>query len=112
VVDVGAHTLNHPVLSALTPKEQREEILGDRDALGAMCGRAVRTFSYPYGGLDDYTGDTVEIVRDAGFRGACSNHLGVVKPWIDPFRLPRNVVRNWDAPTLAAKIETWFRERA
>jgi peptidoglycan/xylan/chitin deacetylase (PgdA/CDA1 family) len=112
VVEVGAHTLDHPVLSALTLDEQRAEILGDRDAIAAMCGRPMRTFSYPYGDLDDYTDETVGIVRSSGFSGACANHLRVVKPWTDPFRLPRNIVRDWDAPTLAGRIETWFRERA
>lgn len=112
VVDVGAHSLNHTLLSGRTLREQRDEIVGDRDALGVMCRRQVRTFSYPYGGLDDYTGDTMEIVRGAGFAGACSNHLGVVKPWTDRFRLPRNTVRDWDASTFAAKVEGWFREQA
>lgn len=110
-VEVGVHTANHTVLSALTLDEQRAEILGGRDAIAAMCGRPMRTFSYPHGGLDDYTDETVGIVRDSGFAGACSNHLRVVKPWADPFRLPRNTVRDWDAEALANRIEAWFRER-
>ena len=53
----------------------------------------------------------MRIVREAGFAGACSNHLGVVKPWTDPFRLPRNIVRDVDADTLARQIDGWFRGR-
>jgi peptidoglycan/xylan/chitin deacetylase (PgdA/CDA1 family) len=108
VVDVGAHTRNHTVLSARTLQEQTEEILADRDDLAAICGREMRTFSYPYGALTDYTDETVRLVREAGFSGACSNHPGVVKPWTDPFRVPRNLVRDWDAQTLADRIEGWF----
>jgi len=109
VVDVGAHTVHHAVLSALGLEEQRAEIVEDSDALAAICGRAMRVFSYPYGGLDDYSDDTVRLAREAGFSGACSNHTGVVKPWTDPFRLPRNVVRDWSAADLSDKIEGWLR---
>jgi len=108
LVDIGAHTLHHPVLSARSLAEQRNEILNDRDALASMCGRPMRTFSYPYGGLTDYSEETVAIVRGAGFDGACSNHPGIVKPWTDAYRLPRCVVRDWDANTLAEKLEGWF----
>jgi peptidoglycan/xylan/chitin deacetylase (PgdA/CDA1 family) len=108
VVEVGAHSVNHLRLSAQGVDEQRDEITADRDALASMCGRPMRSFSYPYGDLDSYTGETVAIVRDAGFEGACSNHLGVVKPWTDPFRLPRIIVRDSSADALAEQIEGWL----
>jgi peptidoglycan/xylan/chitin deacetylase (PgdA/CDA1 family) len=111
VVDVGSHTVSHPVLSALAVGEQRGEIFDDVEALTAILGRPPRTFSYPYGSLGDYTDETVALVREAGFVGACSNHLGVVKPWTDGFRVPRNIVRNWDAETFKAKLEGYFREQ-
>jgi len=108
IVEVGAHTVNHPVLARRTREEQRLEILTDRDSLETMCNRPIRTFSYPYGGLNDYTDETVELVREGGFVGACSNHPGVVKPWTDAYRLPRNLVRDWDAQELAARLKRWF----
>jgi len=108
LVEVGAHTANHPVLAQRTPNEQRGEILTDRDSLATICARSMRTFSYPYGGLTDYTDETVEIVRDAGFVGACSNHPGIVKPWTDAYRLPRNLVRDWGAQELSARLKRWF----
>jgi len=110
VVDVGAHTLRHAVLSSLTPDEQRAEIAADRDALATMCGRSIGTFSYPYGDLDTYTDETVGIVRACGFAGACANHLGLVKPWTDPYRLPRAIVRDADGAALAGMLERWFRD--
>ena len=109
-VEVGAHTASHQVLSARTFAEQRAEIVDDRDALADWCARPMRLMSYPYGGLEAYTDETVDLVREAGFEGACANHPGVVKPWTDPYRIPRNLVRDWDADTLAAHIEGWFRD--
>lgn len=107
---LGGHTSTHGVLSARTLAEQRAEILEDREALTDMCGHPIDSFSYPYGGLDDYTEETVALVREAGYTHAVSNHIGVVKPWSDRYRLPRNVVLDWDAETFAAKLEGWFDE--
>ncbi len=107
-VEVGAHTVNHTVLASRTIDEQRREILEDRDALAAICGRPMRVFSYPYGSLDDYSDDTVTIAREAGFDGACSNHLGMVKQWTDRYRLPRDVVHDCSAERLAEQIEVWL----
>ena len=107
-IRVGGHTRSHPVLSARTTAEQRFEILEDHDALSGMCGRPPESFSYPFGGFDDYTDETIAIVREAGYTHACANHPGVVKPWIDPYRIPRNLVRDWDAETFSAKLKGWF----
>ncbi|MBE0417463.1 MAG: polysaccharide deacetylase family protein [Coriobacteriia bacterium] len=107
-VDLGGHTVSHQMLSARSADEQRIEIAADRAALAEMLGHAPRLFSYPYGSLDSYTAETVDIVRETGYEGACSNHPGVVKPWTDPYRIPRYLVRDWDAETLAERIDGWF----
>src|SRR5665647_712908 len=74
-----------------------------------VVGRPITWFSYPYGKLSDYTHETVSIVREGGFSGACSNHLGVVKPWTDVHRLPRVIVRDLEASEFAGLLEGWFR---
>jgi len=109
-VEVGAHTVNHPVLSARSADEQRIEIGYDKAALQELCGRPITWFSYPHGSLSDYTDETVSIVSEDGFSGACSNHLGVVKPWTDVYRLPRVIVRDLEASEFAGLLEGWFRE--
>lgn len=109
-MEVGGHTVSHPVLAMRSTQEQREEIEVNRDHLTALCGQAPRTFSYPYGSLDDYADETVTLVREAGYLGACSNHYGVVKMWTDPYRLPRCVIRGWNPGTLAERIEGWFHD--
>jgi len=109
-VEVGAHTVNHAVLSAKNTAQQRAEIGCDKEALQEICGHPIALFSYPYGSLSDYTDETVSIVRESGFSGACSNHLGVVKPWTDIYRLPRVTVRDLEASAFAELLEGWFRE--
>jgi peptidoglycan/xylan/chitin deacetylase (PgdA/CDA1 family) len=103
-VEVGAHTLTHPVLSATPVEEQRAEIQRSKERLGDILGRPVRSFAYPYGTRKDYTAETVEIVRQAGFTCACSNFPGEVRADTDLFQLPRTLVRDWDGDEFAQRI--------
>ncbi|MCZ7547075.1 MAG: polysaccharide deacetylase family protein [Anaerolineae bacterium] len=108
LVEVGAHTVNHPVLAALPPAVQRAEIVESQARLSALTGRPVTSFSYPYGAPGDYTAETVALVREAGFTCACANFAGRVEPGVDPFALPRFIVRDWDFATFASMLEAWF----
>jgi len=110
-VEIGAHSADHDVLALRTRVTQRDSIARDKAALEAICGRRIESFSYPYGGRDDYSGATVRTVNDFGFRLACANTPGIVKAWTNRFRLPRFVVRDWDGDTLAANIERWLGRR-
>lgn len=110
-IDVGGHTIDHEVLSALTLDAQKLQISKDRATLAELCGHDIGLFSYPYGGLSDYTDDTVAIVQQTGYAGACSNHPGIVKPWTNPYRVPRLLVRNWDAEEFTSNLESWFHGR-
>ena len=108
LVEVGAHTKTHPVLSALTPREQRAEIRESKTWLEGVLGHPVTSFSYPYGSINDYTAETVGFVREAGFTGACSNFSGVVRRGGDRFQLPRMLVRDWDGDEFARRLEFWL----
>lgn len=108
LIDIGGHTADHVLLSALAPERQREEIGRDRARLAELLGREPHAFAYPYGGLSDFTVASADAVREAGYRVACTTVDRPVKPWSDPYRLPRFLVRDWDAETLAARIDAWL----
>ncbi len=108
VVDIGGHTVSHLLLARHPAHEQRAEIVDDRAALSKVCARPISAFSYPYGGLEDYSDDSVRLAREAGYEYACSNHPGVVKPWTDPYRLPRHIVRDWPAEEFSQRLRSWF----
>lgn len=110
-IEVGAHSRDHVVLAKLSAVEQRLSIEDDKRALEGLCGREMRLFSYPYGGRGDYTAQTVEVVRRAGFIGACANFPGLVKRWTDPYQIPRHVVRDWSAEELLARVGAWLSGR-
>jgi hypothetical protein len=107
VVDVGAHTVNHPLLAVEALEEQEHEIADSRRELQSILARSVPAFSYPFGGRRDYTAETVEAVRSAGFSYACSNFGGVVSSETDRFQLPRLLVRDWTGEQFAHRLEQW-----
>jgi len=110
LVEIGAHTMTHPSLSALSPELQWSEIAGSKRRLEEILGQRVGSFSYPFGGRGDYTSDTVRLVADAGFKCACSNFPGLITWESDPYQLPRYLVRNWDGEEFARRLEGWFAE--
>jgi len=91
-VSFGAHSVNHPPLSELTPAEQRFEIETSRDACTSLMGHAPELFAYPYG---DYSDETVQLVRQAGFKVAVTTDAGVVSGRSESLRLPRMAVGDW-----------------
>ncbi|WP_321421999.1 polysaccharide deacetylase family protein [uncultured Methanobacterium sp.] len=63
----GAHTINHPVLPELTPKEAKWEILESKRVLEKNLQKKVNHFSYPYGTFNQ---GVVNIVKDLKFKSA------------------------------------------
>ena len=84
------------MLADLEPAEQRREILGGKQDLESLLGHPVQVFSYPHGQVDDFTPETVELVRDSGFLLACSAVGGLVTGDSDVYRLPRVAVPDCD----------------
>jgi len=88
-VEIGAHTVNHLVLSSLQPDEQRREIEESRRDLERWLGHPVRSFAYPYGRSWDYNADTVAILRELGFSSAITAMPGLNDPRTDRMALRR-----------------------
>jgi peptidoglycan/xylan/chitin deacetylase (PgdA/CDA1 family) len=105
---IGAHTVTHSALSALTEEQQRHEIFTSKQDLENIIGTKIMTFSYPFGRRQDYNRTSVRLCREAGFIKAASNFPGQVHRWTDPFQLPRHLVRNWDLETFAAQMKRFW----
>jgi len=104
-VEIGAHTLTHPSLTALPAEEQRREIEGSRERLEQLAGRRLEAFAYPYG---DHDSATVRLVKQSGFRSACTIHENRLSRLSSPFLLPRYPVRDWPADELERRLWTWL----
>lgn len=109
LIEVGAHTVTHPALSALPAASQRDEVQRSKAYLEEVLSGQVTSFAYPYGKQYHYTAETVSIVREAGFSCACSNFVGVAGQSTDPFQLPRVAVADQDGRRFARRLSRWFR---
>lgn len=74
---IGAHTVEHPILSRLSAEEMEAEIGGSRDAIEAQLQVPVRHFAYPNGQPGDFDERTIGIVRKLGFASAVTTLAGV-----------------------------------
>ena len=107
-VEVGAHTVTHPVLSTISVDAQFTEIQQSKTHLEEILGFPVTSFAYPFGSRSDYTEATVAATRRAGFRRACSNFPGLVGPTADVYQLPRFLVRDWDGEEFSRRLSDWL----
>ena len=108
LVDIGGHTVNHPVLSTLDPTEQRVEILEGCRRLEEILGRRIEVFAYPYGRAVDWNSASAEIVREAGMLGAVPTIPGYIEAGADPYRLRRWAAGDWDRDQFARELELFF----
>lgn len=108
LIEIGAHTVTHPVLAMQAPEDQHWEMATSRAELAEIIGRPINTISYPYGGRLDYTPTTVSIAKSIGFTHACANQPGVVTAETNPWALPRVLVRDWDGSEFERRIEFAF----
>ena len=91
-VELGAHTVNHLILSSLEPTRQRKEIEGSLRDLEAWLGHEVTSFAYPYGRTWDYDKDTLAILKELGFRCAITGMPGLNDAETPAFELLRTAV--------------------
>ena len=89
-MEIGAHTVNHPILTSVSEDEARAEIVSSKRTLEDIAGAPVTSFAYPNGKPGrDYRPEHVRLVREAGFLAAVSSVGGVAHRGSDVFQLPR-----------------------
>jgi peptidoglycan/xylan/chitin deacetylase (PgdA/CDA1 family) len=98
-MDVGGHTVSHPILRSLDDASAEREIARGRDELEQIIDAPVELFAYPNGvpGVD-YDVRHVAMVRRCGFKAAVSTARGAAGRGCDPFQLPR--FTPWDRSEL------------
>ncbi|TML56438.1 MAG: polysaccharide deacetylase family protein [Actinobacteria bacterium] len=107
-VTVGAHTMTHRELSSLSDEERVAEIEGSKRFLGQLLERRVDFFSYPFGRAQDFDTASIEAVRAAGYRAACSTVQAAVAADATRWALPRVTVYNWQAEDLLDRIRRFL----
>lgn len=94
-MEIGAHTVSHPILSVLSEKEAEEEIRRSKEHLERLLGSSVTSFAYPNGRPDvDYNEIHVNMVKNADFDVAVSTRPGFNNPDSSLYELSR--IGPWD----------------
>jgi peptidoglycan/xylan/chitin deacetylase (PgdA/CDA1 family) len=102
-VEIGAHTVNHPILRLLPESEQRHEIQQSKTDLESWTGKQVHHFAYPNGVIDrDLDAATVRCVQEAGFSTAVVTNKGTSSKRTSPLLLRR--FTPWDRSPLRFQL--------
>ncbi len=86
LVEIGAHTVHHVWLKGRSLKDVSNEVFQSREILEHIINMPVVSFAYPFGAFDE---QTIQIVKDAGFRTATSTVPGIEQNQINRFFLYR-----------------------
>jgi peptidoglycan/xylan/chitin deacetylase (PgdA/CDA1 family) len=93
-MEIGAHTVWHPILAALNTAESESEIRASKSCLESIIQDPVEVFAYPNG----------KLVKRLGFRGAVSTAVGIARPGNDLFQLPRFTPWDRNLPLWAMRL--------
>lgn len=85
-IELGAHSVSHPHLDALSADDAHSEIERSREDLGEILGHPVSTFAYPHGA---YSPTVLKIVREAAFDAVAAVKNALSHPSDDPLAIAR-----------------------
>ncbi|MHB1360710.1 MAG: polysaccharide deacetylase family protein [Rhodocyclaceae bacterium] len=105
-MDIGAHTITHPILASLDKATARREIAESREFLEGLLGEKIPLFAYPNGAFGrDYLPEHVELVKTLGFAAAVTTNWGASSVHSDIFQLPR--FTPWDKQRSRCGLRLW-----
>ena len=94
LIEIGSHTKNHVYLPLYPNFEKvKDEIKDSKVELEKLFGIRVRYFCYPSGG---FTKEIKNLVKEAGYEGACTTNRGYNPNNRDVFALKRIRLNNKD----------------
>ncbi|MGQ0646979.1 MAG: polysaccharide deacetylase family protein [Gemmatimonadaceae bacterium] len=75
-IEIGSHTVRHPILTRLTGEEMQAELVESRRMIESQIGQTVTVLSYPVGESYAFNDDVCAASRAAGYRFAVSFVFG------------------------------------
>jgi peptidoglycan/xylan/chitin deacetylase (PgdA/CDA1 family) len=110
-ISFGAHTLDHPILTRVSPEEARRQIRESKRRIEAEIGVPVRSFAYPNGGASDFDEATERIVVEEGFSLAVTTLAGANDERTNAYRLRRTGMWGNDARLSVLRLALTRRSR-
>jgi peptidoglycan/xylan/chitin deacetylase (PgdA/CDA1 family) len=110
-LEIGAHTVNHPILTRIDAERASWEIRESKHRLEGITGVPITAFAYPNGRPgQDYDAIHVRCVKESGFDVAVSTATGAVRAGDDPYQCPR--VAPWDPTSMRFALRMMRHYRA
>ncbi|MEI7613074.1 MAG: polysaccharide deacetylase family protein [Betaproteobacteria bacterium] len=89
LVEFGAHTSGHAILSRLSRAEKTSQIRDSLRRVEELSGEKCLTFAYPNGAKNDFDLESQQVLTEAGIRGALTMVPGINRPTTDPMEIHR-----------------------
>ncbi len=94
-IEIGGHTISHPILTKLDDDVARHEIVQNKKTLEEIIGKPLRLFAYPNGKIGkDFDERHMEMAKEAGYGAAFSTAIGSATKKTHLYKIPRS--RPWD----------------
>jgi len=100
-IEIGSHSVSHPMLGNLSTEDKAAEIRGSRARCIELTGRSPGAFAFPNGSFD---AECVAFVREAGFDLACTSQQDLVWAAGDAYRTPRISVADMGGKQLLRRL--------
>jgi peptidoglycan/xylan/chitin deacetylase (PgdA/CDA1 family) len=110
LIEIGSHSVSHPVLGLLDAEAQREECTASCEALAHWLGRAPALFAYPFGDGAAVTRGAESAVRAAGYDAAFTTSAQSAWRHNRATAVPRIAMQAWDGAEFARRLPLWFDE--
>ena len=88
-IHFGSHTRGHEILSRLSAGEAEVELRESKHLIEEKLNQSVTTFCYPNGTAEDYTKETISMLKETGYDCAVTTIDGLNNGETDRFQLRR-----------------------
>lgn len=106
--EFGSHTVSHPELVRVGPRELQRQLAESRDAIARRLGVPVPGFAYPYAfpvAGRAFVARLQEVLRNTGYSHCVTTRIGRLRAGFDSVLMPRLPVnQDDDRAMLAAKL--------
>jgi len=105
-ISFGAHTCTHPDMRKLSRKEIEKEVRNSKSAIEKIIEKPVTAFCYPFG---LFNAEVKQVVKEVGFKCACSVREGPLRAKNDLFALRRIPIFPNDSDWMFKfKLSNWY----
>lgn len=102
-IDIGAHTVNHPILEKLPDEQAWYEISQSKTDIERLISHPVKFFAYPNGKYGvDFSQRHCRMVERAGFQGAFAGSSSMAAKDCDLYSIPR--CQPWDKTPISFSV--------